>query len=117
MLLQELGLVFFLASAGVRGGGSLVETVQEYGLPIFGLGIVVTTLPLVLAWPIARRVFRMNPLQSLGGICGGMTSTPGLGAITAKTSARAPVISYAAAYPVALIFMTIVAQVLVAALD
>jgi uncharacterized transporter YbjL len=35
----------------------------------------------------------------------------------AKTSARAPVISYAAAYPVALIFMTIVAQVLVAALD
>jgi len=116
MLLQELGLVFFLANAGIAGGGSLVETIQSYGLPIFGLGIAVTVIPLMVAWPIARRYFRMNALQSLGGICGGMTSTPALGAITAKTESQIPVVSYVSAYPVALVIMILVAKALVAML-
>jgi putative transport protein len=117
MLLQELGLVFFLAHAGVRGGGALVETVQEYGLSVFGLGIAVTALPLLLSWPIARKLFRLNPLQTLGGICGGMTSTPALGAITARTESQVPVVSYVSAYPVALVIMILVAKTLVAFLS
>jgi len=53
----------------------------------------------------------------LGAICGGLTSTPGLGAISSQTDAEAPIISYAAAYPAALILMTIAARVLVSALS
>ena len=55
----------------------------------------------------------MNALQALGGICGGMTSTPALGAITAKTDSTVPVISYVSAYPVALIIMIIISKVLI----
>ena len=113
LLLQELGLVFFLASAGVRGGGAIAETVSTYGPAIFGLGLAVTLVPLAVAWPIARRIFRLDPLQALGGICGGMTSTPALGALTAKTDSQVPVVSYVSAYPVALIVMILVAKVLI----
>jgi putative transport protein len=113
MLLQELGLVFFLAHAGVRGGGALVHTLQEHGVMLFVLGICISVLPLMAAWPIAARYFRMTPLQALGGICGGMTSTPALGAITAKTDSQIPVISYVSAYPVALIFMIVVSKLLI----
>lgn len=113
ILLQELGLVFFLASAGVRGGGALAATLQEHGIMLFGLGVCVSVLPLIVAWPIATKYFKMNPLQALGGICGGMTSTPALGAITAKTDSQTPVISYVSAYPVALIFMIIVSKFLI----
>jgi putative transport protein len=113
MLLQELGLVFFLANAGVRGGGALVSTLQEHGFILFALGMCVSVLPLIAAWPIATRHFKMNPLQALGGICGGMTSTPALGAITSKTDSQTPVISYVSAYPVALIFMIIVSKLLI----
>ena len=113
LLLQELGLVFFLANAGVRGGGSLAATVQEYGPMLFGLGIIVTVLPLIVAWPLARKIFKLDPLQALGGICGGMTSTPALGAITAKTDSQVPVVSYVSAYPVALIVMILIAKVLI----
>jgi putative transport protein len=42
-----------------------------------------------------------------------MTSTPALGAITARTDSQLPVVSYATAYPVALIVMTVFAKVLV----
>ncbi|MFT4902136.1 MAG: putative transport protein [Lentimonas sp.] len=113
LLLQELGLVFFLANAGVRGGVSMVATLQEYGPMLFGLGVLVSSVPLMLAWPIARKLFKLDPLQSLGGICGGMTSTPALGAITAKTDSQVPVISYVSAYPVALIVMILLAKVLI----
>ena len=113
LLLQELGLVFFLANAGVRGGVSLVATVQEYGLTLFGLGMLVSIVPLIAAWVLARKLFKLDPLQSLGGICGGMTSTPALGAITAKTDSQVPVISYVSAYPVALIVMILIAKVLI----
>lgn len=116
LLLQELGLVCFLANAGVRGGVSLVETAQAYGPMLFGLGLLVSLVPLMIAWPLARKVFKLNPLQSLGGICGGMTSTPALGAITAKTDSQTPVVSYVSAYPVALIVMIVLAKALIGAL-
>jgi putative transport protein len=113
LLLQELGLVFFLANAGVRGGGMLVSTLQEHGFMLFALGICVSSLPLIVAWPIATRFFKMNELQALGGVCGGMTSTPALGAITAKTDSTVPVVSYVSAYPVALIVMIVVSKILI----
>jgi len=112
-LLQELGLVFFLANAGVRGGERLAATIAQYGPELFCLGLAITVLPLLIAWPLARRVFHADPLQSLGGICGGMTSTPALGAITAKTDSQIPVVSYVSAYPVALIVMILVAKTLI----
>jgi putative transport protein len=116
ILLQELGLVLFLADAGVRGGGQMVETLQVYGMSLFGMGMIITMVPLLFGYFLARRIFRMNVLQSLGGICGGMTSTPALGAITAKTESQAPVVSYAAAYPVALILMTVFAKLMLEAI-
>jgi putative transport protein len=113
LLLQDLGLVFFLANAGVKGGVSLVATVQQYGITLFGLGMLVSVVPLIAAWPLARKLFKLDALQALGGICGGMTSTPALGAITAKTDSQVPVISYVSAYPVALIVMILIAKILI----
>lgn len=117
MLLQELGLVFFLAEAGVRGGGTLAATVGEYGILLFVLGLLISIVPLAVAWPLARKLFHLDPLQALGGICGGMTSTPALGAITAKTESQVPVVSYVSAYPVALIVMILIAKALIGVLS
>ncbi len=113
LLLQELGLVFFLASVGIKGGESLWTTMQEYGVTLFGLGILVSSMPMMIAWLLARKYFKLDPLQALGGICGSMTSTPALGAITARIDSQVPVISYVSAYPVALIVMILIAKVLI----
>jgi len=112
-LMRELGLIFFLAHAGVRAGGSFVAIVQQYGVILFVFGGIVTLLPLVSGYFVATFLLKLNLPQTLGGLCGGMTSTPGLGTITAKTDSEVPVISYASAYPIALVVIIILVQILI----
>jgi len=56
---------------------------------------------------LATMVYRFNILSALGGVCGAMTSTPALGAISSKTDSQAPILSYASAYPAALLLMVV----------
>ncbi len=116
LLLMELGLVFFLAAAGVEAGGQLLEVLRDHGTSLVVAAVTVAILPMAIGVLLARFALKLNFLQVLGGVCGGMTSTPGLGVLTSKTDSEIPIISYAAAYPVALILMTVVGHVLVALL-
>jgi putative transport protein len=75
--------------------------------------IVIMIVPLIVGMAVGSRILRMPPLQMLGGICGAMTSTPGLGALMSKIDSNVPVTSYATIYPLALILMTITAPALV----
>lgn len=111
--LMELALMLFLAGAGVSGGASLLATLQEHGVGMFLAGVLITLLPMLLGFVVARRFLGMALAESLGGICGAMTSTPALGAISARTEKQAPVIAYTTAYPVALILMTLLAKLLI----
>ena len=113
ILVMNLGLMLFLAGAGVKGGEQLVSTLASQGLSMVLVAVVVTTLPLVLGYIFASKVMRMELPEILGCCCGAQTSTPALGAITAKTDSQDPVIAYSTAYPLALILMTVLAQLLV----
>lgn len=113
LLLQELGLVLFLANAGIVGGSKLAVTVAEYGPIVFVAGALITLVPMLISYPLARKMLGLSPNQVLGGICGGMTSTPALGALTASNTSQQPIISYATAYPIALIMMTVLAKILI----
>ena len=98
---------------GIKGGADLVTTVATHGAAVFIMGVIVTCSGMFAGYFVGMKVFKMNILECLGGICGGMTSTPALGAIASKTDSQAPVVSYATAYPVALILMTIIAKVII----
>jgi putative transport protein len=114
MLTQEIGLAFFLAAAGFDAGGEFAAMLRQFGATPFVMSLVVAVIPMTIAVFCARFVLQMDLMQTLGGICGSMTSTAGIGAIVNKTDCDIPVASYAAAYPAALVMMTILAQVLIA---
>jgi putative transport protein len=114
MLTQEIGLAFFLAAAGYAAGGDFEAMLRQFGATPFIMSLVVAVIPMTVAVLFARFVLRMDLMQTLGGICGSMTSTAGIGAIINKTDDDVSVASYAAAYPAALVMMTILAQVLIA---
>lgn len=113
LLLMDLGLMLFLAGAGIRGGEKLVATLMENGLTMFLVGTVITILPLFIGYVVARKFLKMELAETLGCICGSQTSTPALGAITSQTDSQDPVIAYSTAYPIALILMSVLAQILV----
>ena len=108
--MRELGLVLFLIGAGVPGGVNFVNSVK---VSYFIYGIVITTVPMVIGYFLATKVFKIDLLNSLGSITGGMTSTPALGALIATAGTDEVAAAYAATYPVALVCVVIMAKVLI----
>ena len=107
---RELGLMLFLIGAGVAGGASFVKYFEWV---YFIYGIIMTLLPMIIGYIFAKFVLKLNLLNNLGSICGGMTSTPALGTLigTAKTEKVAG--AYASTYPIALVAVVLVSQLLI----
>ena len=109
-LFRELGLVLFLAGAGLPGGA---EFIAFFDPMYFVYGVVMTLLPLVIGYIIAKYVLKMSLLNSLGSLTGGMTSTPALGTLINTAGTEDVASAYAATYPIALIAVVLVSQFLI----
>jgi len=62
---------------------------------------------MMIGFLLGRYVFKINWLMLSGAICGGMTSTPGLGAAIEAAGSDEPAAGYGATYPFALLGMVI----------
>lgn len=116
-LCAEVGLAMFLAHAGSQAGSEFVAVVSQHGILLCGGAVMILAVPLVVGVLLARYVLRIGILETLGGICGAMTSTPGLGVVTSQVSSSLPATSYAAVYPVALIIITLLTTGLITLLQ
>ncbi|RLL43629.1 YidE/YbjL duplication [Oceanobacillus piezotolerans] len=112
-VIRDIGLVLFLAGAGTTAGDGLVDVIRTEGLRLVFSGIIITLVPMVIGYIVARKVFKLSIVHSLGVLCGGMTSTPGLGAVNQIVDSEDPAIAYAVAYPFALILVAISSQLIV----
>ncbi len=111
-LMRELGLVLFLVAAGVGAGAKLVPTLQTEGAALLLVGVLCVTAATAIGFILSFIVFRQSVAGSLGMTCGAMTSTPGLGAAAAHFESDTPTLAYATVYPIALVAMTVAAQVM-----
>lgn len=112
-VIRDIGLALFLAGAGTTAGQGLVGVIETEGLRLVFGGSLITIVPIVAGFLIARKLFHLSVVHSLGALCGGMTSTPGLGSVNQLVDSEDPAIAYAAAYPFALISVSIVSQLLI----
>ncbi|MBN2662263.1 MAG: transporter [Bacteroidales bacterium] len=112
-LLRQLGLALFLAVIGTQAGVNLVQTIQDLGVYLLLISILITFSPICLGILIGRYIFKFNFLTLLGLITGLMTSTPGLGVVQSKSDTNAAPVAYATVYPFALVLVIIFSQLLV----
>ena len=114
---REFGLMLFLTGSGVSGGAQLITKISEYGgmIILYGFvgGAVMTLLPMVVGFFLAKYVLKINLLNTLGSITGGMTSTPALGTLISVAGTDDVASAYAATYPVALVSIVLVSQFLI----
>lgn len=109
-MLRELGLMLFLIGAGVSGGAKFVE----YFEPVYFLyGAIMTILPMIIGFVVAKNVLKLPLLNNLGSITGGMTSTPALGTLINMAGTEDIASAYAATYPIALIAVVLASQLII----
>lgn len=111
-VLREFGLGLFLMGAGTAGGQGFVEVLKEHGVILFVIGVVITLVPMICIYLLARYVLKLEMFNCLGSICGGMTSTPALGSLIATAGTGDVAASYAASYPIALLTVVISTQII-----
>lgn len=110
---REMGLMLFLIGAGVSGGAGFVEILRQEGIMLFVYGAVMTLVPMLVGFFVASKLLKMQLLNNLGSITGGMTSTPALGTLITVAQTDDVAAAYAATYPIALVSVVLCAQFIV----
>lgn len=110
---MELGLLFFMASVGLRAGAGIVEALASVGPMLFVSGVLVTTVPVFAGYAFGRAFLGLNPVLLLGGITGAMTSTPSLNILTGVARSALPALGYTGAYAFANVLLTVAGAVIV----
>ena len=67
-LLRQIGLLLFLAEVGTSAGVNLVSTFQESGWTLFGIGMAITMVPMIVAVLFGYFVFKIHILDLIGTI-------------------------------------------------
>ena len=107
---REFGLMMFLIGAGVAGGAQFVQYFQ----PVYFIyGAIMTVMPMVIGFLFAKYVLKLNLLNTLGSITGGMTSTPALGTLISVAGTEDVAAAYASTYPIALVSVVLCSQFII----
>lgn len=114
--LREFGLLLFLIGSGVSGGVALVDQINTHSGLIILYGaiaaLIIALMPLLVGFVFSKYVLKLKVVESLGYITGGRTSTPALGLLISKTKSKDVASLYAATYPIALIFVVLIPQII-----
>lgn len=99
-LLQNLGLNMFIAVIGIQSGPTFFSGLQQVGWMFFVMGIIATSVPLLIAIWLGAKVFKFNPAVTLGCSAGSRTTTAALGAITEALDSSVPAMGYTITYAI-----------------
>lgn len=114
LMLREVGLALFLASVGIKAGGSFVQTVVEGdGLLYVGIGFLITIIPLIIMGVVARWRHKLNYYTLIGLIAGSNTDPPALAYANQVSSNDAPAVGYSTVYPLSMFLRILTAQLLI----
>ena len=113
LTLRNFGLTVFLAQVGMSSGPKFVATVQQTGVTMLFIGMLIV-LVLVLATMLIGHYLMRIPFDDLLGITAGVTGNPAILAHAARSvPTDRPDIGYAMIFPGATIVKIIIVQLLV----
>lgn len=106
-LMNNLGLNAFIAVIGIESGPSFVSGLQEVGPMLFVVGMIGTTIPLLVGIWIGNKIFKFHPALTLGCCAGTRTCTASLGAVQNVLNSTLPAMGYTVTYAVSNILLVI----------
>ena len=99
-LMDNLGLNMFIAVVGISSGPSFISGLKEVGVILFLMGVIATSIPLILGTIIGSRIFRFPSAITLGCCAGSRTTTASLGAVQDAIGSSIPAMGYTVTYAI-----------------
>lgn len=114
LILREIGIALFLACIGLDAGNAFVDTIIYQGGSIWIIyAVFITVIPVLIIGAWARRVMKLNYYTIMGVMSGASTNPPALAYANSAIKNRAPSMSYATVYPLAMFLRVFAAQLLI----
>jgi putative transport protein len=107
-VLEDLGLVVFVAIVGINAGNSLLtQLTGAIALKIFIVGFIACTIPPFIVWAIGYHVYKMNPAVLMGGVAGARSHSGPCREAAVEIGSTVPWIGFPVAYAVSGVLLTI----------
>jgi putative transport protein len=107
-VLEDLGLVVFVAIVGINAGNSLLAQLTGLlALKIFLVGFIACSVPPIIVWAIGWHVFKMNAAVLMGGVAGARSHSGPCREAAVEIKSNVPWIGFPVAYALSGILLTV----------
>jgi putative transport protein len=107
-ILEDLGLVVFVAIVGINAGNSLLtQLTGAIALKIFIVGFIACSIPPFIVWAIGYHWFRINPAVLMGGVAGARSHSGPCREAAVEIQSTVPWIGFPVGYAVSGVLLTI----------
>lgn len=113
--LQTFGLAVFVSVVGLNAAEPALKAIQEYGVTLLLLGVLVTLIPQILQFPINYYILKIkNPVEAMAVIAGSRSGNPAFSTLLDQTENSTPVASFTVTYALANILLTLWGPIIIA---
>ena len=107
-VLEDLGLVVFIAIVGVNAGAGLISQLTgAVALKIFLIGFVVCTVPPIIVWAIGYHWMKINPAILMGGVAGARSHSGPAREAAKEIGSSVPWIGFPVGYAISGVLLTV----------
>jgi putative transport protein len=107
-ILEDLGLVVFVAIVGINAGNSLLaQLTGALAIKIFLIGFVACTIPPIVVWAVGYHFMKINPAVLMGGVAGARSHSGPCREAAKEIDSSVPWIGFPVAYAISGILLTV----------
>jgi putative transport protein len=107
-ILEDLGLVTFIAIVGINAGATLLEQLTgAIAVKIFLAGFIASTIPPFITWAIGYHFFKINPAVLMGGVAGSRSHSGPAREAAKEINSSVPWVGFPVGYAVSGVLYTV----------
>ncbi|OOE50119.1 aspartate:alanine antiporter [Salinivibrio kushneri] len=112
-MVKDLGLMTFMAGIGLSAGSRLFDYIADMGFSVILASIVISVIPVIVAYLIGAYVLKMNRALLFGAIIGARTCAPAMDMINEHARSTIPALGYAGTYAIANVILTLAGTLMI----
>ncbi|WP_413113245.1 aspartate:alanine antiporter [Thaumasiovibrio sp. DFM-14] len=110
---KDFGLMVFMAGIGLSAGSNILDAFADLGAQLIIASIIISVIPVVLAYLVGAYILKMNRALLFGAIVGARTCAPAMDMINEHARSNIPALGYAGTYAIANVLLTIAGTMMI----